>query len=55
MVSSEFGLMQNFETYLKKKKRKIGNGSHGFSRGQHDLIIQIIKRLKKLKKEYSVR
>jgi hypothetical protein len=55
MVSAEGALMHDFEKYLKKKKHKIGNGSHGFSRGQHDLILQIIKRLKKLKKQHKVK
>ena len=40
---------------LEKKKRKIGNASHGFERGQHELITQIWKKLKKLKKRYGVK
>ena len=53
-MRSESFLIQDFERYLKKKKRIIGNSTHGFDRGQQDLILQIIKRLKKLKKEYQV-
>ena len=34
-------LVLDFEKYLEKKKRKIGNTSHGFDRGQHELITQI--------------
>ena len=30
-------LLLDFEKYLEKKKRKIGNASHGFDRGQHEL------------------
>ena len=45
-------LILDFEKYLEKKKRKIGNASHGFDRGQHDLIIQISKS-RKLKKRYG--
>ena len=33
-------LLLDFEKYLEKKKRKIGNASHGFDRGQHELITQ---------------
>ena len=29
-------LLLDFEKYLEKKKRKIGNASHGFDRGQHN-------------------
>ena len=43
-------LILDFEKYLEKKKRKLGNGSHGFDRGQHDLIMQISKKFRKLKK-----
>jgi hypothetical protein len=39
-------LILDFEKYLEKKKRKIGNASYGFDRGQHDLIMQISKKLK---------
>ena len=48
-------LVLDFEKYLEKKKRKIGNASHGFDRGQHELITQIWKKLKKLKKRYRVK
>jgi len=48
-------LVLDFEKYLEKKKRKIGNASHGFDRGQHELITQIWKKLKKLKKRYGVK
>ena len=48
-------LVLDFEKYLEKKKRKIGNASHGFERGQHELITQIWKKLKKLKKRYGVK
>ena len=48
-------LLLDFEKYLEKKKRKIGNASHGFERGQHELITQIWKKLKKLKKRYGVK
>ena len=40
-------VLQKFERYLKKKKRKIGNSAHGYERGQRDLIIQILKSAKK--------
>ena len=36
-------LVLDFEKYLEKKKRKIGNASHGFDRGQHELITQLWK------------
>ena len=48
-------LILDFEKYLENKRRKIGNASHGFDRGQHDLIIQISKKFRKLKKRYAVR
>ena len=35
-------LLLDFEKYLEKKKRKIGNPSHRFDRGQHELITQIV-------------
>ena len=46
-------LVLDFEKYLEKKKRKIGNASHGFDRGQHELITQLSK-LRKLEKQYGV-
>jgi hypothetical protein len=46
-------LVLDFEKYLEKKKRKIGNATHGFYRGQHELITQISK-LRKLEKQYGV-
>ena len=35
-------LLLDFEKYLEKKRRKIGNTSHGFDRGQHEFITQIV-------------
>ena len=48
-------LILDFEKYLEKKKRKIGNATHGFDRGQHDLIMQILKKLRKLEKQYGIK
>ena len=48
-------LILDFEKYLQKKKRKIGNATHGFDRGQQELITQIWKKLKKLEKRYGVK
>ena len=48
-------LILDFEKYLEKKKRKIRNATYGFNRGQHELIIQILKKLRKLGKRYGVR
>ena len=49
-------LILDFEKYLEKKKRKLSKATtYGFDRGQHELIIQILKKLKKLKKHYGVR
>ena len=48
-------LILDFEKYLEKKKRKLSKSTYGFNRGQHELIIQILKKLKKLKKHYGVR
>lgn len=48
-------LILDFEKYLEKKKRKLSNVTHGFDRGQHELIIQISKKLRRLKKHYGVR
>ena len=48
-------LILDFEKYLEKKKRKLGNATHGFERGQHELIMQISKKLRRLKKHYGVR
>ena len=45
----------DFEKYLEKKKRKIGNSSYGFNRGQHELIIQILRKVRKLKNSYGIR
>ena len=47
-------IVLDFEKYLEKKKRKIGNASHGFDRGQHELITQLLK-LRKLEKQYGVK
>ena len=55
MELNEKLLLLDFEKYLEKKKRKIGNATHGFDRGQHELITQIWKKLKKLKKRYGVK
>ena len=33
-------LILDFEKYLEKQKRKLGNATHGFNRGQHELIVQ---------------
>jgi hypothetical protein len=41
--------------YLEKKKPKIGNATHGFERGQAELITQISKKLRKLEKQYGVK
>lgn len=38
-----------------EKKRKLSNATHGFDRGQHELIMQISKKLRRLKKHYGVR
>lgn len=46
-------LILDFEKYLEKKKRKLRKATYGFDRGQ--LIIQILKKLKKLKTHYGVR
>ena len=49
-------LVLEFEKYLKKKKqKKLGNSTYGFNRGQHELIVQILKKLKKLKKHYGIK
>ena len=48
-------LIVDFEKYLEKKKRKLSKSTFGFNRGQHELNIQILKKLKKLKKHYGVR
>ena len=48
-------LILDFEKYLEKKKRKLGKTTHGFDRGQHELIIQISKKIRRLKKHYGVR
>ena len=48
-------LILDFEKYLQKKKRKIGNATHGFDRGQQELITKIWKKLKKLEKRYGVK
>jgi len=55
MESNEKLLLLDFEKYLEKKKHKIGNATHGFDRGQHELITQIMKKLRKLKKRYGVK
>ncbi|MGB8152970.1 MAG: hypothetical protein WCF97_03550 [Nitrososphaeraceae archaeon] len=47
-------LLLDFEKYMEKKKRKIGNASHGFDRGQHELITKLSK-LRKLEKQYGVK
>ena len=48
-------LILDFENYLEKKKRKLSKATYGFDRGQHELIIQILKKLKKLKKHYGIK
>ena len=48
-------LILDFEKYLQKKKRKIGNATHGFDRGQQELITKIWNKLKKLEKRYGVK
>ena len=47
-------LLLDFEKYLEKKRLKIGNASHGFDRGQHELITQLSK-LRKLEKQYGIK
>jgi len=49
------GIIVDLEKYLEKKKRKIGNSTHGFERGQHELLNQISKKLRKLEKQYGVK
>ena len=49
------GIIADLEKYLEKKKRKIGNATHGFERGQHELLNQISKKLRKLEKQYGVK
>jgi hypothetical protein len=49
------GIIVDLEKYLEKKKRKIGNATHGFERGQHELLNQISKKLRKLEKQYGVK
>jgi hypothetical protein len=49
------GIVVDLEKYLEKKKRKIGNATHGFERGQHELLNQISKKLRKLEKQYGVK
>ena len=48
------GIILDLEKYLEKKKRKICNATHGFERGQHELLNQISK-LRKLEKRYGVK
>jgi len=48
-------IILDLEKYLEKKKRKIGNATHGFDRGQHELIVQILRKLRKLEKRYKVK
>lgn len=48
------GIIVDLEKYL-EKKRKIGNATHGFERGQHELLNQISKKLRKLEKQYGVK
>ena len=47
-------LILDFEKYLEKKKRKLRKATYGFDRGQHELIIQILKNLRKLEKRYAI-
>jgi hypothetical protein len=49
------GIIADLEKYLEKKKRKIGNATHGFERGQHELLNQNSKKLRKLEKQYGVK
>jgi hypothetical protein len=49
------GIIVDLEKYLEKKKRKIGNATHGFERGQYELLNQISKKLRKLEKQYGVK
>ena len=42
-------LLLDFEKYLEKKRRKIGNASHGFDRGQHEFIPTNMEEVKKTK------
>ena len=46
-------VISEFEKYLRKKKKKIGNESHGHSRGQKEAVVQMLKKLKKLRKKYK--
>lgn len=48
-------IILDLEKYLEKKKHKIGNATHGFDRGQHELIRQILRKLRKLEKRYEVK
>jgi hypothetical protein len=49
------GIIVDLKKYLDKKKRKKGNARHGFERGQHELLNQISKKLRKLEKQYGVK
>jgi hypothetical protein len=46
-------VLSEFEKYLRKKKNKIGNESIGYSRGQKEAIMQMLKKVKKLRKKYK--
>lgn len=54
VMPSRTAILQ-FERYLKKKKQKEGNSAHGYERGQRELLVQILKRLKKIKKKNHVK
>jgi len=47
-------LLEDFQKYLVKKKCEIGNPACGYSRGQHELILQILKRFKRIKMESAL-
>ena len=54
MESADKSLILDFGKYLDRKKRKLTKAACGFDRGQHELIIQILKNLRKLEKRYAI-
>ena len=55
MICVNSVLLEDFEKYLIKKKSKIGTPTYGYSIGQYELIIQIMRRFKKIKKESGIK
>jgi hypothetical protein len=46
-------LLAEIEKYLKKKRNKLKGRHMGYSRGQKQIIVDMLRKVKKLRKKYK--